>query len=113
MQVVRGLGRHLELQEAAKRQKQMQREREQVHTTPRPRRGSIEQQPKLTDFFVRVLLVWSGGVFGAAVVACGSGGAVHSAAAFQSLDQGAEQAARRTRSGDPLAQICLCRKRES
>eukprot|EP01045_Picozoa_sp_COSAG04_P034442 COSAG04_NODE_7537_length_1112_cov_0.858835_3_plen_48_part_01 len=32
-QVVRGLGRHLELQEAAKRQKQMQREREQVHTT--------------------------------------------------------------------------------
>ena len=34
-QVVRGLGRHLELQEAAKRQKQMQREREQVHTTPR------------------------------------------------------------------------------
>ena len=100
----------MELQEAAKRQKQMQREREQVRTTPR---RSIEQRPKLTDFFVRVLLVWSGGVFGAAVVACGSGGAVHSAAAFQSLDQGAEQAARRTRSGDRLAQICLCKKRES
>ena len=107
MQVVRGLGRHLELQEAAKRQKQMQREREQVHHTAPLDRAATE-----ADGFLRVLLVWSGGVFGAAVVACGSGGAVHSAAAFQSLDQGAEQAARRTRSGDPLAQICLCKNWE-
>ena len=55
MQVVRGLGRHLELQEAAKRQKQMQREREQVHTAPHRTTPPLDRAATQADGFLCVL----------------------------------------------------------